>query len=458
MSLYGPEKASRALAKSRTSMIRIFLYLLFSAGVLFIPEIASAQQLAEGSFVPEFTYVIDSTSLIIESNIAPALTAINAGGARVPRLDPADDAARAKARPKPLALPTHFVAPANENQPQRSLPRTSREGLGAVRQAPQYRRPTGPLNAARRARAPVTLDVEPANETSARGSTGDRTSLDTASNAGGRAASDASRITTPSKTYVDGIYVIDKNYLLSFPQTAWRFFTGPSRFGRRDWWTVGAVLGGAGILLALDGEIRDFWQDNIRSGTSKDILDIFEPAGNFFETEVTALGLYGAAELLDQTGLVDLKREKGTALLVAESIVLSELLTDGLKFLSGRERPDQTNEPYDFDGPGNAKESRKSFPSGHATTAFAIATTISETYGEAYPWVPWFTYAWATGTALSRINNNDHWASDVFIGGLVGYAVGKTVTGLAPFLEKYDVSMRPLRHNTAQGAALNLRF
>jgi membrane-associated phospholipid phosphatase len=36
-------------------------------------------------------------------------------------------------------------------------------------------------------------------------------------------------------------------------------------------------------------------------------------------------------------------------------------------------------------------------------------------------------YAFATGTAWSRVYDNKHWPSDVFIGAALGYAIGKTV-------------------------------
>jgi membrane-associated phospholipid phosphatase len=67
----------------------------------------------------------------------------------------------------------------------------------------------------------------------------------------------------------------------------------------------------------------------------------------------------------------------------------------------------------------------RSFPSGHATAAFATAMVLEDHYG----WkvgVPFF--AAATYTSISRLTVNKHWASDVTFGAFVGIASARTVT------------------------------
>src|SRR4051794_19613291 len=66
-----------------------------------------------------------------------------------------------------------------------------------------------------------------------------------------------------------------------------------------------------------------------------------------------------------------------------------------------------------------------SFPSGHASTSFATAMVLQEHFG----WklgVP--AFAAATYTVVSRVTENQHWASDVVFGAAVGLASGRTVT------------------------------
>jgi membrane-associated phospholipid phosphatase len=81
-----------------------------------------------------------------------------------------------------------------------------------------------------------------------------------------------------------------------------------------------------------------------------------------------------------------------------------------LKFMADRTRPN--GDP-------------RSFPSGHATATFATAMVLQDHYG----WklgVP--TFVAATYTAISRLTENKHWASDVTMGAFVGIASARTVT------------------------------
>src|SRR5262252_140837 len=67
----------------------------------------------------------------------------------------------------------------------------------------------------------------------------------------------------------------------------------------------------------------------------------------------------------------------------------------------------------------------RSFPSGHATAAFATATVLQEHYG----WklgLP--MYAAAAYVAAERVTERKHWPSDVVFGAALGTISGRTVT------------------------------
>ena len=66
-----------------------------------------------------------------------------------------------------------------------------------------------------------------------------------------------------------------------------------------------------------------------------------------------------------------------------------------------------------------------SFPSGHTAAAFAIATAVADQTTDG--WSDYLLYGAAGLTALSRINDNRHWTSDVLIGGLIGHLSAKWV-------------------------------
>ena len=59
-----------------------------------------------------------------------------------------------------------------------------------------------------------------------------------------------------------------------------------------------------------------------------------------------------------------------------------------------------------------------SFPSGHTSSAFATATSLSLAYPKWYIIVP--SYAWAGTVGYSRMHLGVHYPSDVLAGALIG--------------------------------------
>jgi membrane-associated phospholipid phosphatase len=67
-----------------------------------------------------------------------------------------------------------------------------------------------------------------------------------------------------------------------------------------------------------------------------------------------------------------------------------------------------------------------SFPSGHATTSFAVATVFAYEYRDHIA-VPITAYSLATLVAASRMSAQRHWVSDVFVGSSLGFLLGRFV-------------------------------
>ncbi len=133
----------------------------------------------------------------------------------------------------------------------------------------------------------------------------------------------------------------------------------------------------------------------------------------------TPIVLYGVG-MLGMTGTETSDRYTAeSGLQLGLSVGLAYGVTAALKYVIDRERPYQAY-PDCIDAGDSYSE--PSMPSGHATGAAALATTLSLRYPEWYVIAPTVLYALYTGFA--RLNLGMHYLSDV----LVGYAIG---TGVA---------------------------
>ncbi len=117
----------------------------------------------------------------------------------------------------------------------------------------------------------------------------------------------------------------------------------------------------------------------------------------------------------------DALRDAGRDALEAD-ILAGGLVTPAIKHIAGRARPIQNEGSHSFH-PFNAHF--ESFPSGHATSAFSIATAVAAHYDG---WVvPSIAYTLASGVAFSRVNDRAHFFSDVAAGAMIGHAVARSL-------------------------------
>jgi membrane-associated phospholipid phosphatase len=96
---------------------------------------------------------------------------------------------------------------------------------------------------------------------------------------------------------------------------------------------------------------------------------------------------------------------------VAQAAIVTSVYTTALKSAVQRNRPDSSDS--------------LSFPSGHTSSAFAMAAVFDAHYG-AKVGVP--AYAAAAAIGLSRMESNKHHLSDVLAGATLGYLVGHSVS------------------------------
>ncbi|MGN6569380.1 MAG: phosphatase PAP2 family protein [Flavipsychrobacter sp.] len=96
-------------------------------------------------------------------------------------------------------------------------------------------------------------------------------------------------------------------------------------------------------------------------------------------------------------------------------LAVNTVLVTGLKYGVNRTRPYDKYPNYIIP---YTHETDPSFPSGHTSYAFAVATTLTIEYPKWYVIVP--SYAWAATVGYSRMYLGMHYPSDVLAGAVIG--------------------------------------
>jgi membrane-associated phospholipid phosphatase len=188
----------------------------------------------------------------------------------------------------------------------------------------------------------------------------------------------------------------------------------PLQWDEAMWRKVAIITAADAAAFAADESIAGFVQRN-RSHAGDQFAKTITPFGGG-----RALQVSGATFLLGLATHNPRLRDTGRDAIEA-SILASGLITPAIKRVAGRSRPFENEGAFAFD-PFSRNES---FPSGHATNAFAVASVFA---AHSDGWVvPAIAYTLATGVAVSRVNDNVHFTSDVLAGAVIGTAVGRSI-------------------------------
>ena len=168
----------------------------------------------------------------------------------------------------------------------------------------------------------------------------------------------------------------------------------------------GAAVVGVGLVSYRDAQ----WGASLQGWHRREVWRVVEEFGDANAMRPAATIVFVGSLFQDD------HRFQDAAFTGLEAMILANLLTNGLKALGGRSRPWQEDGANDWEPfSGNT-----SFPSGHATTAFALMT----------PWIMYFDnpLAWigmgvAAASSISRVTLRYHWPSDVLAGAVIGSSV-----------------------------------
>jgi membrane-associated phospholipid phosphatase len=242
---------------------------------------------------------------------------------------------------------------------------------------------------------------------------------------------------TNPEAYNEGTKITFGNYFVLLTNDFKQQITSPFRATQKDWLKIGAFgLFTTACVLFVDKPANELTM-NIKNSSNT----VYSTSG-YITRFGGAYGAYTLGALAAYGYIFKKEKTKTTTFLATQAYITAGAIEIATKFLTGRQRPfyynpvTGTNSPtwhgpfYQFTKDKNGMKppssSYTSFPSGHTTVAFAIATVFAMEYKDSR-FVPIIAYSAASLVGISRLIENQHWFTDVLVGAVLGYLCGRQV-------------------------------
>src|SRR5437870_5171532 len=187
-----------------------------------------------------------------------------------------------------------------------------------------------------------------------------------------------------------------------------QLYAAPFKVSNLKWDAL--FLAGTAALLATDKRT----QEALPGGN-------FNLYGNI--SSVSLGGMSGALVGLWAYGIrTDNAHAKETGQLELETLANTFLIYAPMQLISARERPGEATNNGRF---GHHHAFNTSFPGGHSLFTTAMATVLAHEYPR--PWVQAVAYGAAATVTAGRLIGGDHWASDLFVGNVLGYLIARHI-------------------------------
>lgn len=179
-----------------------------------------------------------------------------------------------------------------------------------------------------------------------------------------------------------------------------------------------AITGVTAGLIFADPHAMPYFQSH--AGRLDDINDTFDAPITTAQTVALPLALLATGYARHDSYQVN------TALLAGEAYADSTVVDLAMKAITRRKRPSDVRPGASFGDTFFTTSPLKSssFPSGHATSVFSVATVVATRYRN-HRWAPWLLYGFATAISFSRVTTSSHFPSDVFVGAALGYTIAR---------------------------------
>jgi hypothetical protein len=202
---------------------------------------------------------------------------------------------------------------------------------------------------------------------------------------------------------------LERSFALNLVTDQKNFWTSPLRLRTEDAAWALPLVGGMSVLVLSDVDIERHLPSNVSLIKNSKSFSNYGAAG--YAGLVAGGYLWGRATHNDHL--------TETAVLSGEAAINSLLITEGIKYLAGRQRP------LEGDSTGSFRQGGSSFPSLHSAGAWAIASVVAHEYPG--PLTKLFAYGGAAAISAARVTGRQHFTSDALVGTAVGWFVGRQV-------------------------------
>ncbi len=218
-----------------------------------------------------------------------------------------------------------------------------------------------------------------------------------------KSSSPTQDINSPSKASFKEIIVTVKQDYKKFPGRFWN--DSKATFTKPD--NIAALLFTGGASIAMHQEADENIADNfdkhqMLQGSDAETFNII--GHPMVHSAASYIWYFLCVRNKD-----DINKERAYTMRTA--LTINWLATTALQYTRGNDTP---NGEY------------LSWPSGHASSSFTVASVLDEFYG---PKVGIPAYAIASFVAYRMMDTGDNWGSDVVFGATLGWVIGHTVAG-----------------------------
>lgn len=199
---------------------------------------------------------------------------------------------------------------------------------------------------------------------------------------------------------------------------AWALIKSPLQWDSTSFFIYPSIVLATYFLMIIDEPVTNAITGDGRYQDSR-WIKAAEFYGRNSTSEIAAAGFTLTGIVLNDEDIARIGLE------IYESYFFANNIHSVVKRMFGRSRPYEDKGTTNFNPFPDRKNPLNSFPSGHATLSFSLSTVLAGHVDNT--WLKVLCYTPAVLTCFSRVYQEMHWGSDVFLGAAIGYLVGNFV-------------------------------